>query len=83
MPLSLMAQAFMSITYRTANISFKSDVGSYTYGENNTGPHALTSISGAKSNTFTYDVNGNQLASLYRQVTYSSSNRPVTITKAG
>jgi YD repeat-containing protein len=33
------------------NISFKSDVGSYTYGENNTGPHALTSISGAKSNT--------------------------------
>ena len=42
------------------NITYKSDLGHYHYGENHAGPHAVTSISGAKGFAFDYDANGNQ-----------------------
>lgn len=43
------------------NITSKSDVGTYTYGENGAGPHAVTSIIGPKAGNYSYDPNGNML----------------------
>jgi len=43
------------------NISFKSDVGDYDYGESGAGPHALTSA-GAHHTGYRYDKNGNMTA---------------------
>ena len=63
------------------NITSMSDVGSYIYGENGAGPHAVTSIIGTKANTYTYDANGNRISSLDGNVQYSSFNKPVSITK--
>jgi RHS repeat-associated protein len=40
------------------NMTFKSDIGTMSYGENGAGPHALTKAAGAGIN-YTYDDNGN------------------------
>ncbi|MEW6536816.1 MAG: RHS repeat-associated core domain-containing protein [Candidatus Auribacterota bacterium] len=63
------------------NITYKSDVGNYTYGENGAGPHAVTSTSGVLNNTYTYDANGNMTKNAGKTVTYNSFNKPETITK--
>lgn len=65
------------------NITFKSDVGTYTYGANGAGPHAVTSVSGVKNHTYTYDANGNRIGSSGGTVGYTSFNKPHTITDAG
>ncbi len=45
-------------------------------------PHAVTSISGGLINTtFTYDPNGNQTAGLGRSISYTSHNKPSSITQ--
>jgi len=62
------------------NITSRSDVGTYTYGGNGAGPHAVTSIAGPGANTFTYDNRGNRITSFDQAITYSSYNIPVTIT---
>jgi len=41
------------------NIQYKSDYGTYTYGQWGAGPRAVTSVSGPESMTYHYDVNGN------------------------
>ncbi len=65
------------------NISYKSDVGTYKYGENGAGPHAVTSIRGKKAGTFTYDANGDQvggtLNGVERKITYTSYSKPLNI----
>jgi len=63
------------------NITFRSDVGSYTYAQNGAGPHAVTSISGVNSNTYTYDANGNRISSSSGTIAYTSFNLPHTITE--
>lgn len=60
------------------NIASKSDVGTYSYGQNGAGPHAVTQ---AGSQTYTYDANGNQLARSSAQgenrwVYYTGYNKP-------
>ena len=67
------------------NITYKSNVGTYTYG-NNSGPHAVTSITGdvnagQKSANYTYDANGNMTAGDGRNLIYASHNKPTEITK--
>jgi len=58
------------------NITYKSDVGSYTYGEYGAGPHAVTSISGIRQNTYSYDANGNRIGRSIGTTSYTSFNKP-------
>jgi hypothetical protein len=61
---------------------FKSDVGTYAYPAAGAGvarPHAVQSVSGAYSASYTYDANGNAKtanAGAWRNVTYTSFNLP-------
>jgi len=62
------------------NIITKSDVGTYTYGQNNAGPHAVTSTSDGV--TYQYDENGNMTSdSSGRTLVYSTFDKPTSITK--
>jgi RHS repeat-associated protein len=61
------------------NITFKSDVGSYSYGSNGAGPHAVTAISGGMSASFGYDANGNRTSSTGGSISYTSFNLPTTL----
>jgi RHS repeat-associated protein len=50
----------VTLTYDAlGNITSKSDVGTYAYGQNGAGPHAVTSITGPKGAAYFYDANGN------------------------
>lgn len=62
------------------NITSRSDVGTYTYGVG-AGPHAVTSITGPKANTYVYDAAGNRISSNSGTIQYSSSGKPISITK--
>lgn len=64
---------------RLGNITFKSDVGTYRYGENGAGLHAVTSIVNGVNATFTYDANGNRITSNAGTITYASFNLPTSI----
>ena len=44
-------------------------------------PHAVSSINGTINSTFTYDPNGNQTAGLGRSISYTSYNKPSSITQ--
>jgi RHS repeat-associated protein len=67
------------------NLTTKSDVGSYTYpasGATSSLPHAVTGVNGLTiSTTFTYDPNGNQISGLGRTTTWTSYNKPASITQ--
>jgi uncharacterized protein RhaS with RHS repeats len=65
------------------NLLSKSDVGTYTYPlAGSACPHAVTSISSGNINTtFTYDPNGNQTQGLGRSISYTSYNKPSSITQ--
>ncbi|MGS2717857.1 RHS repeat domain-containing protein [Eionea flava] len=62
------------------NITYKSDVGDYTYGQNGAGPHAVTQ---AGDNAYQYDANGNMRSGAGRRIRYSSFNKPIRITQDG
>lgn len=65
------------------NMLSKSDVGTYAYPPPGSAlPHAVMSISGSTvSTTYAYDQNGNQTSGLGRTVTWTSYNKPATITQ--
>ena len=65
------------------NLLTKSDVGNYLYPAVGSGlPHAVASISGGALNTtFSYDAVGNQISGLGRSITYTSYNKPASITQ--
>jgi RHS repeat-associated protein len=65
------------------NLLSKSDVGTYTYRLAGSAlPHAVMSTSGgAVSTSFTYDPNGNQTSGLGRTISYTSYNKPASITQ--
>jgi len=54
------------------NMTFNSQVGSYTYGENGAGPHAVTT---AGANAYAYDANGNMVSGPGRTLFYDQENR--------
>ncbi|MBV1915817.1 MAG: VCBS repeat-containing protein [Pseudomonadales bacterium] len=60
------------------NITNKSDIGDYTYGANNAGPHAVTNAGGT---TYSYDANGNQTAGNGRSLSYNSFDKLVEAKK--
>jgi RHS repeat-associated protein len=57
------------------NILFKSDVGTFSYGDTSK-PHAVTGIAGTSVGGFTYDAVGNVLSGLGCTVEYTSFNKP-------
>ena len=62
------------------NMTNKSDVGAYTYAENNAGPHAVTkTVQGVTTTNYTYDANGNMLTGNGRTITWASYNKPTQI----
>jgi hypothetical protein len=65
------------------NLLSKSDVGNYSYvAPGSPLPHAVMSTSGgAISTTFAYDPNGNQTSGLGRSISYTSYNKPASITQ--
>ncbi|WP_127077260.1 RHS repeat-associated core domain-containing protein [Rhodomicrobium lacus] len=69
------------------NIVSKSDVGAYAYGGGAecanpfAGPHAVTSVSGAKEASYCYDGNGNLTTGGGRVVTWTAFNMPSLIAK--
>jgi RHS repeat-associated protein len=65
------------------NMLAKADVGTYNYAAPGSPlPHAVMSTSGgAISATFTYDANGNQTSGLGRNISYTSYNKPSSITQ--
>ena len=67
------------------NITYKSDVGNYIYGENGAGPHAVTGVSGVKNHTYSYDGNGNQISGAGRSISYTAFNKvkELTVLKSG
>lgn len=79
----------VTTTYDTlGNITYKSDVGTYTYGQahvacpsGHAGPHAVTTIAGTKNATYCYDENGNMVSGDGRSVTYSAFDKPTYIVK--
>jgi hypothetical protein len=64
------------------NLLSKSDVGTYTYPLAGSAlPHAVSVINGTINSTFTYDGNGNQTAGVGRGISYTSYNKPSSITQ--
>ena len=59
------------------NMTFKSDVGTYTYGAK---PHAVAAVAGAVNASYTYDANGNMLSGAGRSLAWTSFNKPKQIT---
>ena len=64
------------------NITFKSDVGVYSYDRVNAGPHAVTHA-GNMTDRYSYDANGNMLGGRARTFAYYSFNKPSSITGVG
>ena len=68
----VVGQPALGVSYDAlGNISYKSDVGQYFYGENGAGPHVLTSIDHSNVPNCNYQFNQN--------VTYTSYNYAATI----
>jgi uncharacterized protein RhaS with RHS repeats len=65
------------------NLTFKSDVGTYSYpAPGDPRPHGVTSISGGViSTTFSYDAKGNMTSGNGLSVTYTAFNKPAFITR--
>jgi RHS repeat-associated protein len=66
------------------NITQKSDYGIYSYSGVNAGPHAVTSVYDAASDTtrtYTYDANGNQTSGAGRTLDWTVFNQVETITQ--
>lgn len=74
--------AYTDVTYDgIGNITSMSGVGTYYYGENGAGPHAVTSIVGAKANSYGYDVRGNRISDAVQNIQYSSYGKPIRIVR--
>jgi len=82
----VVGEAAQTLTYNSlGNITYKSDVGTYTYGSN-AGPHAVTSTSDGIG--YEYDANGNMTRDKVistdadvRSLVYSTFDKPTSITK--
>jgi RHS repeat-associated protein len=61
------------------NMTYKSDVGVMTYGQN-AGPHALTSAGGY---SYQYDANGNMISGRNKTLSYDAENRLLEVNESG
>lgn len=79
-------QPVQTITYDSfGNIMSKTGTGTYTYGNANAGPHAVSSTQNASTTIdYSYDTNGNLASDTNgRSLDYSTFNKPITISKGG
>ena len=68
---------------QNGNLTYKSDVGTYSYPTNGIRPHAVTAtLLGATTTSYAYDANGNLTTGNGRTLTYTSFNKPKTIANA-
>ena len=67
------------------NLLSKSDLGSYAYGENGAGLHALTTLTTTTNQTvtYTYDANGNMTGGGGRTLGWTTYNQLSQVSKAG
>ncbi|MDM3872664.1 SpvB/TcaC N-terminal domain-containing protein, partial [Porticoccus sp. W117] len=84
----VVGQAAKTVQYDAlGNITYKSDVGTYTYGTGNNngagdaGVHAVTHITAPHGASYTYDDNGNNLTGDGRTIVYSTFDKPTSISK--
>lgn len=73
-----------TITYNAlGNITSKTGVGTYTYGD----PlhrHAVTAVTGGPVNlSYSYDANGNLVSGAGRSITWTAWNMPASLTQGG
>ncbi|MCC4310608.1 FG-GAP-like repeat-containing protein [Alcanivorax marinus] len=69
------------------NLTARNDVGSYTYQETceyqgeiyTPGPNAVTQVTGARNEQYCYDAGGNMLTGGNKTISYTSFNKPVSI----
>ncbi|VEN74598.1 conserved hypothetical protein [Candidatus Desulfarcum epimagneticum] len=93
---SLSGAISQSISYAydaKGNMTSKSGVGTYVYGGNSAGPHAVTSVtaSDGTSRTFSYDDNGNMIRKTTTSgqttetmsIAWTSFDKPSRFTKGG
>jgi RHS repeat-associated protein len=80
----------LTMQYLGGNITYKSDVGSYSYPAAGSGavrPHAVTGITsnqaGIADKAYTYDANGNMLTGDGRTLTWNAFDMPVSISRGG
>ncbi|SMF83195.1 FG-GAP-like repeat-containing protein [Pseudobacteriovorax antillogorgiicola] len=78
----------VTVDYDAAgNITRKSDVGAYTYGESCAGgfagPHAVTEVSGPKNAGYCYDKSGYMTIGDGKSFTYSAIGKPTNIARSG
>ncbi len=68
---------------KIGNITFKTGTGDYLYQKvKNAGPNAVTQVKlGTKVLSYGYDKNGNQISGDGRLLTYTSFNKPKTVSK--
>ncbi|MGO0309660.1 hypothetical protein ACTL6P_24290 [Endozoicomonas acroporae] len=64
------------------NITSKTGVGTYTYGQNGAGIHAVTHTS-IGDISYQYDANGNMISGDGRTLEYSTFDKPVRIQQNG
>jgi RHS repeat-associated protein len=80
-------QTTLTMDYVGGNITYKSDVGTYTYpsaGPESVRPHAVSSIagiSGQPNRSYEYDANGNMTGGDGRSFVWNAFDMPVSITK--
>ncbi|HHJ13189.1 MAG TPA: hypothetical protein ENJ79_02270, partial [Gammaproteobacteria bacterium] len=70
---------------RIGNITYKSDVGYYDYSGQG-GPSAVANITNAEGDvlaSYTYDKRGNMVAGNGFAISYSTFNKPLSITRSG
>ncbi|MGH2447263.1 MAG: RHS repeat-associated core domain-containing protein, partial [Chloroflexota bacterium] len=63
------------------NLTYRSDRGTYTYGENGAGPHAVTSIDDGSS--YGYNANGEMTSGAGRTLAWATFGKATTITQGG
>lgn len=77
-------QDAISLSYdELGNITSRSDVGTYIYGQWSAWIHAVSEIQWAQQNLYIYDDRGNRISSNNEEIAYTSFNKPKQIQKKG
>jgi len=77
------SSGYLTYTYQydaIGNMIYKSDVGSYAYGEGDAGPHAATTVGGQY---YYYDANGNMISGRGKDFAYDVENRLTEVDNLG
>lgn len=84
-PHSASSQGYTTLCYHydpIGNMTYKSDAGVMTYGQNGAGPHAVTSLQRYQITSYTYDANGNMTNGKDKVMQYDIENRLSKVVKS-